>query len=102
MSLSKEQTDIIEEFILTGKNSYPAISNRDLANGKQMYLSMKNEVGPIYNIFGSDGYGYVCYGLYKSLSGKMYVTTLHTSFPNDETRHEFSSCIEIQDETWFE
>ena len=63
---------------------------------KKIYNSIKNEKGPSYNIFGSDGCGYITYGLYKSASNKVYVMTY--TFPDCS----FTSFFEIDNERWFD
>jgi hypothetical protein len=50
-----------------------SISDRDLCDGKNMYNTMKNDPNPKYEIFGSNSYGYQCFGLYKSKDKNMYI-----------------------------
>jgi hypothetical protein len=49
------------------------ISDRDYCDGKIMYNKMKNDPNPKYEIFGSTGCGYQCFGLYKSKDKNMYI-----------------------------
>jgi len=49
------------------------ISDRDYCDGKKMYNKMKNDPNPKYEIFGSTGGCYTCFGLYKSKEQNMYI-----------------------------
>lgn len=49
------------------------ISDRDYCDGKIMYNKMKNDPNPKYEIFGSTGGCYTCFGLYKSKHQNMYI-----------------------------
>jgi hypothetical protein len=51
------------------------IPDRDYCDGKKMYNKMKNDPNPNpkYEIFGSNGCGYQCFGLYKSKHQNMYI-----------------------------
>lgn len=49
------------------------IPDRDYCDGKKMYKEMKNDPNPKYEIFGSNGGGYTCFGLYKSKEQNMYI-----------------------------
>jgi hypothetical protein len=49
------------------------IPDRDYCDGKKMYNKMKNDPNPKYEIFGSNGGGYTCFGLYKSKEQNMYI-----------------------------
>lgn len=59
---------------------------------------MVAEPGPDYQIIGSNGCGYTSYGIYKSKEDKIYIVTAITNSV-DGTR--ISSCILINDDTWF-
>jgi hypothetical protein len=67
-----EPTENIREF---------AISGRDLCDGKKMYNTMKNDPNPKYEIFGSNGGGYQCFGLYKSKDKNMYIIEVRIQTP---------------------
>jgi hypothetical protein len=49
------------------------IPDRDYCDGKKMYNKMKNDPNPKYEIFGSTGGCYTCFGLYKSKDQNMYI-----------------------------
>jgi len=70
-----------------------AISSRDLRNGKKIYNEMKNDPLPNYKIFGSNGGGYTCFGLYKSKEQNMYIIVIDVQTPTD--------YIKIEDDTIF-
>jgi hypothetical protein len=80
-----EPTENIREF---------AISGRDLYDGKKMYTEMKNDPNPSpkYEIFGSNGCGYQCFGLYKSKDQNMYIIIVVQTPTN---------YIKIENETLF-
>jgi hypothetical protein len=79
-----EQTENIRDF---------AISGRDLYDGKKMYNTMKNDPNPKYEIFGSNGGGYTCFGLYKSKDQNMYIIIVRVQTP--------VHYIKIEDNTIF-
>jgi len=58
-----------------------SISDRDLCDGKNMYNTMKNDPNPKYEIFGSNGCGYQCFGLYKSKDKNMYIIEVNVQTP---------------------
>ena len=70
-----------------------AISGRDLNDGKKMYNEMKNDPKPNYEIFGSNGGGYTCFGLCKSKDQNMYIIVVDIQTPTD--------YIKIEDDTIF-
>ena len=99
MPISQEQINMLEDFMSSSKKStYPSISTSDLKYGKQLYNRMLTEPGPDYRIIGSDGSGYICYGIYKSKEDKLYIVTVSILDSNTE----ISSCILIKDEKWFD
>lgn len=101
MPISEQQIIALENFISSGEKShYPAISICDLKYGKTIYNRIITESGPDYQIFGSDGCGYICYGRYKSKENKIYVVTATTNYV-DAQNTSISSCILIDDEKWF-
>ena len=79
-----EPTENIREF---------AISGRDLCDGKKMYNTMKNDPNPKYEIFGSNGGGYQCFGLYKSKDQNMYIIEVSVQTP--------VHYVKIEDDTIF-
>jgi hypothetical protein len=72
------------------------ISDRDYCHGKKMYNEMKNDPNPSpkYEIFGSNGGGYTCFGLYKSKNKNIYIIKVIVQTPTD--------CVKIDDETIFD
>ena len=70
-----------------------AISGRDLYDGKKMYNTMKNDPNPKYEIFGSNGGGYTCFGLYKSKDQNMYIIIVSVQTP--------VHYVKIEDDTIF-
>lgn len=79
-----EPTDNIGKF---------SISGRDLRYGKKMYNEMKNYPFPNYEIFGSNGGGYTCFGLYKSKDQKIYVIEVDVQEPNNYVLIEDENCF---------
>jgi len=79
-----EPTENIREF---------AISGRDLCDGKKMYNIMKNDPNPKYEIFGSNGGGYQCFGIFKSKDKNMYIIEVRIQTP--------TSYIKIENEDDF-
>jgi hypothetical protein len=69
------------------------ISCRDLRDGKKMYNKMRNDPFPNYEIFGSNGGGYTCFGLYKSKDQKMYVIVVDIQTPTDYVIIENENCF---------
>jgi hypothetical protein len=68
------------------------ISGRDYCDGKKMYNKMKND-NPKYEIFGSNGGGYTCFGLYKSKDQNIYIIKVIVQIPTD--------YVKIEDDTIF-
>ena len=56
------------------------ISIADLIDGKEVYNKMRARSGPIYEIFGSDGYS--SYALYKTSSEKIYLCEIDCQMPS--------------------
>jgi len=79
-----EPTENIREF---------AISGRDLYDGKKMYNTMKNDPNPKYEIFGSNGGGHQCFGLYKSKDQNIYIIEVNVQTP--------VHYVKIEDDTIF-
>jgi hypothetical protein len=71
------------------------ISIRDYNDGKKMYNEMKNDPSPNpkYEIFGSNGCGHQCFGLYKSKDQNMYIIEVRIQTP--------TNYIKIEDENLF-
>jgi len=95
MELSEQQINELENFVMNAEkgNGYFAISTCDLRTGKQYFSELKKSEKPTYTIFGSDGCGYITYGMYKSRTDKYYVI-----FVSIQTLKYF---VEIKDESWF-
>lgn len=72
------------------------ISCRDLHNGKKLYNQMKNGPEPNYEIFGSNGMGYTCFGLFKSNDKNMYVIVIDGHNDNTPTNY-----VKIENESIF-
>lgn len=77
--------DLIEDFISKNKptnniHSF-AISCGDLYNGKILYNKMVNNNKQHYEIFGSNGMGYTCFALYKSLNNSIYMIVVSIQTP---------------------
>lgn len=104
MKMSEKQVKMVEDAILENgiDTSDHCISRRDLSNGKHIFNSLKDETGPVYEIFGSNGCGYITYGLYKSAVGKIYVLTVNTKILKGELVVNFTSIIEVDNDRWFD
>jgi hypothetical protein len=99
MPISEAMITMLEEFISSGeKSSYPAMSIENLRYGKKIYNKIIAEPGPDYQIIGSEGSGYTCYGIYKSKEDKIYIVTAGTDFTEGTSIY---SCILINDDSWF-
>jgi hypothetical protein len=72
------------------------ISCRDLYNGKKLYNQMKDNPNPNYEIFGSNGMGYTCFGLFKSNDKNMYVIVIDGHNDNTPTHY-----VKIENESIF-
>lgn len=77
----------------------PPISNEDLQYGKTVFSTLKTEKGPLYEHFGSDGCGYVSYGLYKSKSDKIYIICVSLTFAF-EPNTRFTTYTLVDDAWW--
>jgi hypothetical protein len=66
------------------------ISCSDLYDGKKLYSEMKNDSNPNpkYEIFGSNGCGYQCFGLYKSKDKNMYIIEVQIQTPTNYIKIE--------------
>ena len=73
------------------------ISGRDLYDGKKLYNKMKNDPEPNYEIFGSNGNGNTCFGLFKSNDKNMYIIVINGH--NDNTPTDY---IKIENESIFD
>ena len=73
------------------------ISGRDLYDGKKLYNKMKNDPEPNYEIFGSNGNGCTCFGIYKSNDKNMYIIVIDGF--NDNTPTDY---IKIENESIFD
>jgi hypothetical protein len=99
MPISEGMITMLEDFISSRETSNcPAMSMENLKYGKKVYNKIIIEPGPDYQIIGSEGSGYTCYGIYKSKEDKIYVVTTRTNFTNGTT---ISSCILINHDGWF-
>jgi len=89
--------DELDKFIADNKPTENirqfCISGRDLYDGKKMYNEMKNDPNPKYEIFGSNGCGYQCFGLYKSKDQNIYIIKVIVQIPTD--------YVKIEDDTIF-
>jgi len=89
--------DELDKFIADNKPTENirqfCISGRDLYDGKKMYNEMKNDPNPKYEIFGSNGCGYQCFGLYKSKDQNMYIIEVNVQTP--------VHYVKIKDDTIF-
>lgn len=72
------------------------ISCKDLYYGKKLYNQMKDNPEPNYEIFGSNGMGYTCFGLFKSADKNMYVIVIDGHNNNTPTNY-----VKIENETVF-
>jgi len=66
------------------------ISCSDLYDGKKLYNEMKNDSSPNpkYEIFGSNGCGHQCFGLYKSKDQNMYIIEVRIQTPTNYVKIE--------------
>jgi hypothetical protein len=91
---------LLDEFIAktppSDKLNQFKISCRDLYNGKKLYNQMKNGPEPNYEIFGSNGMGYTCFGLFKSNDKNMYVIVIDGHNDNTPTHY-----VKIENESIF-
>jgi len=89
--------DELDKFIADNKPTENirqfGISGRDLCDGKKIYNKMKNDPNPKYEIFGSNGCGYQCFGLYKSKDQNMYIIEVNVQTP--------VHYVKIKDDTIF-
>ena len=89
--------DTLDKFISETKSSDNindfSISCKDLHCGKKMYNKMKNDPKQNYDIFGSNGCGYTCFGLYKSKDQNIYIIVVDVQTP--------IHYIKIEDENIF-
>jgi len=70
----------IDDFINKNEESndiFCRISSRDLKNGKKIYNEMRNSLDTSYSIFGSNGWGTTCFGLYKSKEQIIYLLLIN-------------------------
>ena len=72
------------------------ISYKDLYYGKNLYNQMKHYPEPNYEIFGSNGMGYTCFGLFKSADKNMYVIVIDGHNDNTPTHY-----VKIENENIF-
>jgi len=101
MPITDGMITILEDFISSGEESrQPAMSRQNLKYGKKIYNEMLTKSGPDYQIIGSEASGYTCYGIYKSKEEKIYIVTARTTLI-DVQRTTISSCILINNESWF-
>lgn len=90
--LTKEQIDIIEEFISNNDpHDLPCVSYKDYETGKAYYNEIKTQPEGSYHIFGSNGSGYTCYAFYKAMNSKIYVMNVFM---------QSFEAFSIMDETW--
>ena len=73
------------------------ISGRDLYDGKKLYNKMKNDPEPNYEIFGSNGNGCTCFGIYKSNDKNMYIIVIDGHNDNTPTHY-----VKIENENIFD
>lgn len=72
------------------------ISYKDLYYGKKLYNQMKDDPEPNYEIFGSNGMGYTCFGLFKSNDKNMYIIVIDGHNDNTPTNY-----VKIENESIF-
>ena len=72
------------------------ISGKDLYDGKKLYNQMKNGPEPNYEIFGSNGNGCTCFGIYKSNDKNMYIIVIDGHNYNTPTHY-----VKIENESIF-
>lgn len=72
------------------------ISGKDLYYGKKLYNQMKDNPNPNYEIFGSNGMGYTCFGLFKSNDKNMYIIVINGHNNNTPTHY-----VKIENEDLF-
>lgn len=71
---------ILDDLIKNNKESddiFCKISGKHLKAGKEMYNEMQDSQNISYDIFGSNGQGTTCFGLYKSKEQIIYL--IHVS-----------------------
>jgi hypothetical protein len=96
----QKKYDELDKFIAENKPTENihqfAISDRDLYDGKKMYNEMKNDPNPSpkYEIFGSNGCGYQCFGLYKSKDKNMYIIKVNVQNPTHYVKIENEEIFE--------
>ena len=73
------------------------ISGKDLYDGKKLYNQMKDDPEPNYEIFGSNGMGYTCFGLFKSNDKNMYIIVIDGHNDNTPTHY-----VKIENENIFD
>jgi hypothetical protein len=77
--LPQQSIDIAEQHILTKlstiDNNYFSISNRFIERANKLFteMSLSSTQNGSYCIFAEDSFGYITYGFYKSLNGKIYI-----------------------------
>ena len=74
----KQEDDMqeLDEFIANNKpdhHVYSPISSKDLRNAKEIYNEMQHSSNNYYELFGSNGCGITCFGLYKSKEQIIYL-----------------------------
>jgi hypothetical protein len=83
----QELYDYLDNFIATNNPNYNlfefAISYKDLYKGKKKYNEMKKLNKVTYEIFGSNGMGYISFGLYKSKDGIIYLIVVNIQTPTN-------------------
>jgi hypothetical protein len=99
-NLKTYEFKLLDEFIAktppSDKLNQFKISGKDLYYGKKLYNQMKDDPEPNYEIFGSNGMGYTCFGLFKSNDKNMYIIVIDGH--NDNTPSHY---VKIENETIF-
>jgi len=105
MSISKNEFDILEEFIATHEPKpnasfifkYARMTVGDVERGKELYKKIKTKIEPFYEIIRNTELsfsGYTSFALYKAVNRKIYLLSVNFQ--------ELETCIQIDDEKWFE
>ena len=95
--LSEENIEYLEEFIKLHNPlpETPCPSDSDMAKAKRMWDKISNCETPItsYYQFGSNSFGMISYGFYKSRSNKIYMIVAYIN--------EVQSCHPVDSNWWF-
>jgi hypothetical protein len=74
MTLIEKLEEYISNHEPLKNHQYLAMNYRDIENGKNTFTSLlQNNVEQQYIIFGSNGWGYQCFALYKAQNNNIYL-----------------------------